>query len=197
MNKVRNAPLTLALLLTTLLAVAGCSVPVSASNGTSTPVSEAPASPVAAPAHTTTPSPTPTPNTSIGKFGEAKEWADHLSVTVKPVGPGTISSSGIGAKASGGALYMFDVTVTNGTADVYNPSLFSASVTYGAQGAQADTVFDSAQGIGGTFTGQVLPGKSQTVRMAYGIPATGLGDVTLSLTPDFSHKAVVYNGPVQ
>jgi hypothetical protein len=92
---------------------------------------------------------------------------------------------------------MFDVTLTNGTSGLYDPTLLTISTVYGAAGAQASQVFDSAQNLGTPFSGKVLPGKAQTVRMAFAIPPEGLSDVTMTVTPDFSHNDAIFTGGLQ
>lgn len=196
MNKSRKIP-TLLLLFAALL-LAGCGTTATAS--ATSPTSSAPAT-SQAPAYTPppepTPTPTPSPSLSISKFGDTVTWVDKLAVAVKPVGAGTVSSSGLGATTSGGALYMFDVTLSNGTSDLYDPTMLTISTVYGSSGTQASEVFDSAQNLGTPFSGKILPGKAQTVRMAFAIPPEGLSDVTMTVTPDFSRKDAIFTGGLQ
>lgn len=197
MNKIKTVLATLALLSAVLLGVSACGTPVASSTPAKSTQAVPSYTPAPAPAYTPPPTPTPSPSDSITKFGSTLTWTDKLAVSVKPVGPGQVTASGMGAEKSAGALYMFDVTVTNGTAALYDPSLMNLSVVYGADGAQAAEVFDTAQGLGSPFSGKIIPGKAQTVRMGFAIPATGLSDVTVTLTPDYSHNDAIFTGALQ
>ena len=94
---------------------------------------------------------------------------------------------------------MFDFLLTNGSEAIFDPTMFSESVQYGAAGNQAGSVFDSGNpelGDSWGFEGQILPGKSQTVRKAFAVPHAEVADVTMIVSPSWDHVDAIYTGPI-
>ncbi|MDN5755614.1 MAG: hypothetical protein ACTHWW_11160 [Arthrobacter sp.] len=128
----------------------------------------------------------------VADFGSAWTWDDGLKLTVKPAGLSTAGEYASGAEASDGKMYVFDVSLQNGTSEVFDPAILTASVAYGDEGTQAEGVF--TEKIDGFFEGKVLPGKKQSTRVAFGIPAGELDDVTLTYLVDFDHEDALFSG---
>ena len=59
----------------------------------------------------------------------------------------------------------------------------SLTLAVTANGTAADQVFDTAKGIGGSPTSTVLPGKSITYTVAFGLPTTGEPTFRLRCAP--------------
>jgi hypothetical protein len=141
--------------------------------------------------------PTPTPAAPLFlPFGQKWPYTDGISVAVIPKGAAKASEYSAGAEKSGGEIYTFEVQIINGTKATIDPAIVQSSVTYGAGGLQASRVFDSTNKLGDSFTGMILPGQQQTVIEAYAVPAAEIGNVTMTLTPDFSHAPAIFSGPL-
>ena len=153
--------------------------------------------PSALPLATTQSSAAPTPTTDVvsgAKYDSQFIWDDNLAVHVKPVGLAKASATAAGAEATAGDMYLFEISIINGTGKTFDPAMFQADVNYGATGAAAQRVFDSGQGIGDNFQGKILSGKQQTVKFAYAIPADQLADVQMVVSPSFMHTEAIFTG---
>lgn len=167
-------------------ALTGCTTGGTATEpetGTQPPSSSTPAAPATEEA----------PETSgTAAFGEEWAYEDGLTVKVDYAGASQASSTAAGAEATMGQMRLFDVSVTNGTDAPFDPVLLMVDANYGPAGTAAQTVFDSAAGIGDRFQGVILPGNTQTVRMAYAIPTDGPQDVQFVIAPDFMHDEAIF-----
>ena len=100
-------------------------------------------------------------------FGQAYTYDDGLKVEVSR--PQTFSPSDSAVATKQWPAYVsFTVTLTNGTGKNYDPTLFSTSLQSGS--AEGEQVFDSAQGIDGSPTTPLLPGRQARFTLAYGVP---------------------------
>lgn len=125
-------------------------------------------------------------------FGTEWKYDDGLTIKVDYAGAGQASGTAAGAEATAGQIRLFDVSVTNGAAEPFDPALLMVDANFGPTGTAAQTVFDSAAGLGDSFQGVILPGNTQTVRMAYAIPTDGPQDVQFVITPDFVHDEAIF-----
>lgn len=179
-----------ALALATGLALSGCTTSGGPGAGTDADTASKPAADVVA--ETTDDQSTEAAPEGVADFGSSWTWDDGLKLTVKPAGLSAAGQYASGAEASNGKMYVFDVTLQNGTQEVFDPAILTASVVYGAEGTQAEGVF--TEKIDGFFQGKVLPGKKQSTRVAFGIPAGELEDVTLTYMVDFDHEDALFSG---
>lgn len=153
--------------------------------------------PSALPLATTQSSAAPTPVSEVvsgAKYDSQFIWDDNLAVHVKPVGPAKASEYAAGAEATAGSVYLFEISIINGTGETFDPAMFQADVNYGATGTAAQRVFDTANGIGDNFQGKILSGKQQTVKFAYAIPADQLQDVQMVVSPSFMYTEAIFTG---
>jgi hypothetical protein len=136
------------------------------------------------------------PSTATPTWGDKVTFPGGLAVTA--VYDGTVAASDTAANATTGRVATWSVTVTNGSnAPVDGALLSSPTATYGAQGQQVQSVFDTEQGIGGFLT-TINPGESQTVKIGFSIPAAGASQVRLEFTaPSFTDAPAVFKGAVQ
>lgn len=145
----------------------------------------------------TTATPTPQAKTS-GAFGDTITFPSAIAVRVSSGKVVPASESGLGAVE--GKIVVFDVAVTNVGTEPINASMMGTpKVSYGAQGIQAESVYDSAAlgGSGGNFS-TILPGETQTVAEAYGIPSASFGDVRMEVSsPNYSDPPAIFKGAVQ
>lgn len=174
------------------LAATGCSSSVQAKPG----APESPAASSAAASAPATPSTKPTPKSAlIVKFGETIEYADGVKVKIEHAGSGTASAYAAPQAARGAEFQLFKITLTNGTADAFDPAVFYETAVFGTAGTPAEKVFDSSQGIGsGSFSGLVVPGGTQTVTSGWQIPAAELKTTTFTVRPSFKHAQAIVTG---
>lgn len=162
------------------------------------PVEFATEAPTEAP--TVEPSQTPEPEVTEGEtlesqlaqFGDSWDYDDGISVTVVAVGPAIATDTAAGAEATGGEMVLFDVTITNNSKAIFDPSMVYTTVNYAS--TTAEQVFDSAAGIMPTFEGKILPGGSLTERQAYAIPTSVPNDVLFSVSPSWDHDESLFFG---
>jgi hypothetical protein len=67
----------------------------------------------------------------------------------------------------------------------------------GANGDQAETVFDSDQNLGGGFEGSVLPGKKKTARYGFAIPEANVSStLQIEIAPRMGLRRHHFEGKV-
>lgn len=122
----------------------------------------------------------------VSKFGQTYTWEDNVSVTISEPTPFQPSSS---AAADEAAAYLaFDVTVVNGSDDVYETSMFGTSAQSG--NTEADEVFDTAQGFDGAPSTKLLPGREATFKIGYGVSTPS--DIVMEVSPGFEYQAAIF-----
>ena len=119
---------------------------------------------------------------TAGAFGQTYTWPDGLAVTVSEVKAYRPSSSAATGQAAARYVSM-SVTLSNGSEK--NVEATGTTLVATINGAPADQVFDSAKGIGGSPTSTVLPGKSVTYTVAFGVPAKEQADLQVEVRPGF------------
>jgi hypothetical protein len=128
---------------------------------------------------TTTTEDPDTPGTAT--FGETFTWRDDLSIVVAPGVPFTPSDT---ASADDAPAYLvFEITVTNGGTEVYDPAMFTVSMQSGS--TEAGQVFDSAQ-LGDAPQTSLLPGRKATWKVAFGV--TDPKDLVMQVSPGFEYR---------
>lgn len=152
----------------TAIALAGCAV--------ESGVQSAPTSGVNAPA-TVPDVPTPTSAApSVLKFGDTFTYENGLVMTVSA--PTSFTPSEWNTVDGATDYLRFDVTIVNGTPTVYDPSTFMASLQNG--NVEAEQIFDSNAGLGGSPSTDILPGRETTFPIGFAI--TYPGDLVLEAT---------------
>ncbi|MGY1822748.1 hypothetical protein [Geodermatophilus sp. SYSU D00079] len=122
------------------------------------------------------------------RFGETYTYENGLAVTVGPPQPYTPSDSAAVGEPAPPAFVVFDVTVVNGTTGNYDPVSFSASLQSGV--TEEEQVYDSANGIGGTPSTTLLPGRESVFRLAFG--ATDPADLVMEVSPSFEYESAIF-----
>jgi len=118
------------------------------------------------------------PASTNPKFGETFTYEDGLSVTVGAPEPYTPSE--YAAKGNEPSFLRFQITVVNGTAENYDPALFYVTMQSG--NVESQEVYDSENGINGSPTTAILPGREGTWPVVFGVmdPA----DLVMQVKPD-------------
>jgi len=89
------------------------------------------------------------------------------------------------------------VQITNGSQNPVDLVLTTVHVSYGVAGYPAESIFDTASGIGSGFEGQVAPGKTATAWYGFSVSPDGAGDLSIEVSPAFSgYDSVLFSGGV-
>ena len=186
----------LAVLVAAGIALAGCSGKVPATQ----PTGDGPQGDSAATSAPAAPAPAPTtakPTSSVvqAKFGETIEYVDHMKIVVTHKETTVASEVAAPAEARGAEVQVFEISLTNGTAEPFEATTFQQSVVYGAKGLKAEKVYDvrGSSGIG-NFSGVMVPGATQTVEVTYLIPTAELPTVVMTVAPEYKYKKSVIQG---
>jgi hypothetical protein len=139
------------------------------------------------PTTTTTSTTTTEAQSSNPTFGETYEWDSGIAITVAPPVPFTPSESAVGGEGSP-AYLQFDITITNGTDEPFDPALVLTTLQSGS--VQAEQVYDSAQDFNGGPTTTVLPGRDIAYKVGFGV--TEPDDLVLEIAPDFDQDATFF-----
>jgi hypothetical protein len=148
-----------------------------------------PAAPTQAPTtEPPSPSPSPTPtDDGVLSFGESITYEDGVTLTVSAPTPYTPSEYAAGAENATAAV-AFDVTIVNGTQSNFDPSLFSTTLQ--SANVEGSEIYDSENGLEGSPSTTLLPGREAKFRIAYGV--TNPADLVLEVSPSFEHDNAIY-----
>jgi hypothetical protein len=154
---------------------------------------------VAAPAVAADPAsgndPASSEQSTTGAFGQKITWPDGVAVSVSKPEPYKPSSSA--ATGPGAARFVsMKVTMTNGSAKDLSASGIVLSAT--ANGSPAEQVYDSAKGLNSSPSSTVLPGKSVTFTVAFGLSSKDPADIQVELQPGFGvgYQPAIFTGQV-
>ncbi|MFJ3144734.1 DUF4352 domain-containing protein [Streptomyces halstedii] len=112
-------------------------------------------------------------------------YDDGLEVTVSNAAAYTPDAYAAG-HTKGNRAYKVSVVIENKTKKKYDSVLASVDARAGADGVNAEQIFDGTVGEG--FTGTVLPGKKVTVQYAFDTPADAK-NLTVEVSPGFDWDA--------
>jgi hypothetical protein len=171
---------------------------LSACEGSNT-VTPGPSTPPAAagpePTRTTA---TPAPRAkTVGAFGDTITYPSAIAVKVSPGRVVPASQTGMGAVE--GKIVVFDLAVTNGGAEPIEGSMMGRpKVSYSAAGIEAQWAYDfGALGNSGGSLSTILPGETQTVTVAYGIPTASFDNVRMEVhSANYSDPPAIFKGAV-
>lgn len=130
------------------------------------------------------PEPTPDPVDMSVAFGQTQTWQDNVSVTVKKP-----TEFARGEWTMGGEGYphlvKFDVTVTNGSDQPVDVSLFDYQVMSNGVVGETDIIDDDA-GVNMAPNASVMPGKSMTFTLGAGVK--GLNNLSVLAAPNWDYE---------
>ncbi|MFJ8825724.1 DUF4190 domain-containing protein [Streptomyces sp. NPDC102467] len=121
--------------------------------------------------------------------GDSVVYDDDLTVTVSNAVAYSPSEFAAG-HTKGNHAYKVTVTVTNDSKEKFDSTLLTADARAGADGVDAEQVFDEKVGTG--FDGTILPGKKATVVYAFDAPAAAK-NLTVEVTPSFEYNATQWD----
>jgi hypothetical protein len=140
------------------------------------------------PAATDTPAADESDTAASPKFGQAYTWDDGLSLKVSK--PKPFKPSEYAATTGKGTAVKFTFTIVNKTDKPYDPSLFYATLQSG--NTEAGDIFDSENGIEGSPSTKVLPGREAKFDMGW--MAKNPKDLVLEVSPDagIEYESVIF-----
>ncbi|MFD4667531.1 DUF4352 domain-containing protein [Streptomyces halstedii] len=116
-------------------------------------------------------------------------YDDGLEVTVSNAAAYTPDAYAAG-HTKGNRAYKVSVVIENKTKKKYDSVLASVDARAGADGVNAEQIFDGTVGEG--FTGTVLPGKKVTVQYAFDAPADAK-NLTVEVSPGLDWDASLWD----
>lgn len=133
---------------------------------------------------------------AIGVIGEG-EWftyADGIQVQVT-----SAERYNIGQYAAGGQPGDIGVIVTvvmnNGSDGVFDTGQSDVGLSFGSDGVDADTVFDSSHNLGSGFEGSIVPGRKKTARYAFAVAGkNNLSNLIVEIEPSWDHDSSFFQG---
>ncbi|MET8908416.1 DUF4352 domain-containing protein [Micromonospora sp. NPDC004551] len=129
----------------------------------------------------------------VAKMGSGTvTFGDGLAVSAKAPKKFTPSSYAAGHQR-GNTAALIEVTITNGTKEPFDLALVTATAAFGAEGTQAERVFDSAKGIT-DFEGTLAPGQKRTAKLAFSAPTKDTSKIALTVKPSFDDATALFEG---
>jgi hypothetical protein len=123
---------------------------------------------------------------AFGVFGDTIGYDDGISVTVDP--PSEFSPSETAAFDEAPTYVRFSITVVNDGDQALDLTLFSNTAQSGQ--SESSQVFDSAQGLEGSPYTSLLPGRSVSWDVGFGVEDPN--DIVMQLSPTWDHEEVVF-----
>lgn len=117
--------------------------------------------------------------------GDSAAYDDGLEITVGAPASYTADEFAIG-HTKGNSAYTVSVVIENKGKEKFDAALVTVGARAGADGVNAEQIFDGTVGEG--FTGTVLPGKKITAKYAFDAPADAK-NLTVEVGPGFEWDA--------
>lgn len=133
-------------------------------------------------------------------FGGSVTFPEGVKVTVSQ--PTAMPAAETAAGAVEGKEVVVSLSVTNGSKTPFDAGaalMGYAKFSYGADGTDATSAIDSANGIGMGHLSTILPGETQTVKLGYGVPSAGFSQVRMEVTGpnEFKDQPAIFKGAVK
>jgi hypothetical protein len=125
----------------------------------------------------------------------AVKWNDNVEASVLSVQRFTPARTAAGTHP-GQVGIKVTVKITNNSTKQFDLTLAGVKVKSGANGTQADTIFDSENNLGLGFEGSVAPGHSATASYGFSVPPGDLGKLDVEVSPGFDYDAGIFEGSV-
>lgn len=126
-------------------------------------------------------------------FTDKYVYADGLEVEVISITQEKLGEWDIAdGMEPGDPYHRFEIRITNGSTEQVDV-LGTASVSYGADGHQAPSVYSDSEVL---LDGTILPGKAKTGAFSFGVPPESVDDVVLEFSPDFLHDPAIFSGSI-
>lgn len=109
--------------------------------------------------------------------------------------PAKYTPSGYAAgHQAGNKAIAVQVTIANGTSEPFDLALVHLTAAFGADGTQADRVFDSSKGLT-DFEGTLAPGQKRTAKLAFSAATQDTKLIALTVEPNaFENATALFEG---
>jgi hypothetical protein len=125
--------------------------------------------------------------------GHSFQWSDKIEASVLSVVRFTPASTAAGTHP-GQVGIKVTVKLTNNSTKQLDLTLADVHVKSGANGTQADKIFDSENNLGLGFEGSIAPGHSATADYGFSVPPGDLGNIDVEVAPGFDYDAGIFEG---
>lgn len=122
-------------------------------------------------------------------------WNNQIVASVISVQRFTPSSTAAGTHP-GQVGIKVTVKLTNNSSQQLDLTLADVHVKSGANGTQADGIFDSENNLGLGFEGSIAPGRSATADYGFSVPPGDLGNIDIEVSPGFDYDDGIFEGAV-
>jgi hypothetical protein len=171
------------------LTACGTNTPTAAPSSTDRP-SDAPAPATAEPADDPTPSAS---EDGVFKLDETATYKDGPTIKLTHLTRGV---SSVTAAPENTAFVKFTAVITNNTKTVMDLSGASLQCQYGKDGHTSEEIFDSEQGLEGTPSTHLRPGRTATTTLACELPRNE-SEMQIEVAPDFESQPAIFVGTVK
>ena len=131
------------------------------------------------------PEPSSSADSMVVGLGETFTWEDGTTARIEAPQPFQKSEWAAGGEGYSNTI-SFKVTVTNGSDAPLDASFTSPNVTSGER--EGDEIFDDE--VGGGPTSDILPGRTVTFTVAYGVDDPA--DIVAEFAPTWDHQAAYW-----
>ncbi|OZV74780.1 hypothetical protein CA850_29835 [Micromonospora echinospora] len=84
----------------------------------------------------------------------------------------------------GNSAAVFSITIENKGTEPLDLTLANVTASFGAEGTQAEPVFDSEKGITGGFTSTIATGQKRTAKYAFSAPTKDTSVIAVTVEPN-------------
>lgn len=94
----------------------------------------------------------------------------------------------------GNSAILVSVTIENKGAEPLDLGLVTVTAAFGKDGTQAESVFDSAKGIEGSFQSTIAAGQKRTAKFAFSAATKDLSLIAITVQPGFDNNVALFEG---
>jgi len=129
----------------------------------------------------------------LAKAGSEKVRTDDgLEIWITDLKRGRIGSNASGGHP-GDPMVLFRLHIKNGTTHKVNGDEFSVSLSYGAEGDEAEGVYDTGLD---SVTGVIARGRQKTGKYGFAVPTKHMNDLIIQVD-DYEHEPALFAGAVK
>ncbi len=143
------------------------------------------------------PSPAPEADDALALFGPSHGFRFEDGLTVQVVSATRFRASTDAISSTPGAQgVLLIIRVKNDTSEIIDLTQLQVSVSAGANGNQAERIFDIDNNIGVGFETAVAPGRVAQARFGFAVAKADLPRITVEVQPSPDHGKVLFDGTV-
>jgi hypothetical protein len=166
-----------------VIALGGCSLPITGDSGTE------PGVPSSVTTEDASPTDKPQPDKGPVKIGQPYVYDDGLRVTITSTQRGSIPRDSIEGNP-GDPRLIITVQIANGTQHNFGTGDADVIVSYGKKGDEAEQLY-TYDG----FNGTILRNRSKSSKFDFYIKdRAGFSDLVIEVNPDYDHGPAIFQG---